>query len=260
MQFYKIHSLGNDFVIFGSPAQKTLPDKDFIKLLCDRHYGIGADCAVFIGSSQHADFFMHVFNPDGFEAEICGNALRCSAKYVTEKGFFKKRNFVAETLSGMRSLSVSNGKIRAEIGAPRVESKGNIEVCGVHFPYVSVSLGNPHCVILVAGLRDDEFSLYGSRIENHPMFPNGTNVEFAAISSGGKIAMRVWERGIGETLSCSTGSCACVAAAIEQGCIADTYDVYQPGGVITVNCENNNMYITGECTSVFKGELIPNKH
>ena len=259
MQFYKMQALGNDFVIFGSPAQKTLPDRDFIKYLCNRHYGVGADCAIFIAESKYADFFMHVYNPDGFEAEICGNALRCSAKYVTEKGFFKKRNFVAETLSGMRSLSVTKNGIRAEIGTPKIESNGNIEVCGVRFPYVSVSLGNPHCVIFVAGLRDDEFSFYGSQIENHPMFTNGTNVEFAVITGSGKIAMRVWERGIGETLSCSTGSCACVAAAIEQGYNEDTFEVYQPGGVITVNCENNNMYITGECVSIFKGELIVNK-
>ena len=199
---------------------------------------------------------MHVYNPDGFEAEICGNALRCSAQYVAECGFFKKRSFVAETRSGPRALMVNDNIITAEIGTPRILNKGWLDVQGVSLPFISISLGNPHCVVFCSNLNDNDFYTLGPEIENHPYFPEGTNVEFAAISSGNKIAMRVWERGIGETLSCSTGSCACVAAAMHEGLCDGTVQVHQPGGIITVDTRNcGNMFISGICKTVFKGNI-----
>lgn len=256
MQFYKMQSLGNDFIVFGSPAQTTLPKDEYIRFLCDRHYGIGADCAVFIGASDRADFFMHVYNPDGFEAEICGNALRCSSQYVAECGFFRKRYFVAETHSGIRSLKVDNEDITTEIGVPHILNKGWLDICGMSLPYTSVSLGNPHCVVFCSNLSNDDFFVLGPAIENHLLFPEGTNVEFAAVTNGNKIAMRVWERGIGETLSCSTGSCACAAAAIDEGLCEGKIHVHQPGGIIEVETRScGNMFITGSCKTVFKGNI-----
>lgn len=257
MQFSKMHALGNDFVIFGSPARKTLPKSETIRFLCDRHYGVGADCAVFISYSSRGDYFMHVYNPDGFEAEMCGNALRCSAKYVTDRGYFKKRTLTAETCSGLRALKVDNNNVTAEIGKPLILKEGTLSVSGVQLPYTSVSLGNPHCVIFASSLSNDEFTYFGSSVENHPLFPEGTNVEFASVTDSSNILMRVWERGIGETLSCATGSCACAAAAEFNGMCGSTVFVHQTGGTIEVNTrECGNMFICGECVSVFKGNII----
>ncbi|MBQ3230596.1 MAG: diaminopimelate epimerase [Clostridia bacterium] len=254
MQFFKMHALGNDFAVFGSPSQTKplLPEQ--IEFICDRHYGIGADCAVFIGSSDDADYAMHVYNPNGFEAEMCGNALRCSAQYVSQNGFFKRKRLSAETLSAIHSIEITDEGITTEIGKATVIDKGRIELAGKVFPFASVSVGNPHCVIFAKPLSDAEFLFYGAVAEKHPYFPNGTNVEFATVTANDKIKMRVWERGIGETFSCSTGSCACVAAAHEADLCSGTAEVSQRGGVIKVETkENGSMFITGSCTTVFKG-------
>lgn len=257
MTFQKIQALGNDFVVFGNPSQTTLPDTRLIRHICNRHYGVGADCAVFISHSENADFAMHVYNPDGFEAEICGNALRCTAKYVYDNGFFKRKTFDCETLAGIRRLVVEDGAITVQIGAPSITEKGLLSIADADISYTAVSIGNPHCVVFTSTLTDDEFNLFGRAIERHPIFPEGTNVEFATVSCGNRIAMRVWERGIGETLSCSTGSCACAFAAFSEGLIDRIAHVHQSGGIITTELrEDANMYISGSCVTVFKGILI----
>lgn len=252
-----MHALGNDFCVFGSPTEKKLPDKDLICKICDRHYGVGCDCAVFVGYSNESDYFMHVYNPDGFEAEICGNALRCSAKYVCDSGYFSKKHLNVQTRAGSRNVLVEKSAITTEIGIPHIEKASTINIAGINIPFVSVSLGNPHCVVFVNELTNDEFNFLGRRIENHPNFPEGTNVEFAFVSSNGSIEMRVWERGIGETLSCTTGSCACFAVAKHLGFEEDTCDVIQPGGTLKViSNEDGYLSVTGNCTTVFKGQLI----
>ncbi len=257
MQFFKIQALGNDFVIFGSPNQQIMPTQKQIKHICDRHYGVGCDCAVFISKSNNADYFMHVFNPDGFEAEICGNALRCSAQYISECGYFKKKSLSAETLSGTRSIRIDQSSVTTEIGKANIISKGQMNVHDSLLDYTYISMGNPHCVIfLTYGLNDDEFTHFGKAIEHHPLFPDGANVEFICITDNNRIVMRVWERGIGETKSCSTGSCAAVAAAIDEGLCSNSVQVYQPGGMIEVETrECGNMFITGKCKTVFKGDI-----
>lgn len=257
MNFFKMHALGNDFCIFGSPYDKHFPDKELIKTICERKYGIGCDCAVFIGHTDTADYFMHVFNPDGFEAEICGNALRCSAKYVCEMGYFKKRCFSVQTQSGNRSVSVYDDKIVTEIGIPLISDPYHLNVGGFTVPCVTVSMGNPHCVLFIKDLSDDEFMFLGKAIERHHDFPDGTNVEFATIEDCNTIKMRVWERGIGETDSCTTGSCACVAAASLLGHEFQKCDVVQRGGTVTVTTnEDGTMRVEGCCKIVFKGTLL----
>ncbi len=252
-----MHAMGNDFCIFGSPTEKKLPEKDLICKICDRHYGVGCDCAVFIGYSEVSDFYMHVYNPDGYEAEICGNALRCSAKYVCGNGYFSKKNLNVQTKAGIRNVVVGDEKITTEIGIPKIIESTFINIAGINIPCVSVSLGNPHCVIFVNKLSNDEFSFLGKSIENHPFFPEGTNVEFIRIISDDLIEMRVWERGIGETLSCTTGSCASSAAAIYLGNSSKELTVIQPGGDLTVITNDDGlMSVTGSCTTVFKGSLI----
>ncbi len=257
MNFWKMESLGNDFIVFGSPSNATLPNKNLITRISDRKYGVGADCVICISSAKDADFGMHVYNPNGFEAEICGNALRCTAKYIADNGFYKKRTYYVATNSGIRALVNNNDNITVEIGHADILKNGILEVCGKTFEYFSVSVGNPHCVIFVSSISDELVYYFGRAIENHPLFPNGTNVEFANIISDDEIEIRIWERGIGETLSCSTGSCAVVEAARHQLKIAPFVRVKQPGGIIEVETKScGNMFITGRCNTVFKGNYL----
>ena len=259
MKFCKMESLGNDFILFGSPTNSSLPNSNLIKRICNRHYGIGADCAICITSANDADFAMHVYNPDGFEAEICGNALRCSAKYVVDSGFFKKRFFSVSTNSGIRSLKVENRYITAEIGRPVVLEDGILEVCGKVFRYYNVSLGNPHCVIFTNTLSDDLILFYGKAIENHPLFPNGTNVEFARVIRDDEIRMRVWERGSGVTMACGTGACASAAAAVSEGLCEFGQDisVRLDGGVLTIQVASDySVIMTGPAEFVYEGEIV----
>ncbi len=256
MRFHKMHSMGNDFVVFGSPYNTALPDKNVLTHLCDRRCGIGADCAIYIGKSKQFDYFMHVYNPDGFEAEICGNALKCSAKYVFDRGYYKRNHLFAETLSGTRRLSVLNDSVHAEIGKPYILQQGTLDICGIPLPFASVSVGNPHCVVFVSKLTDDQFYTLAPSIENHPSFPNGTNVEFANIINENNIEMRVWERGIGETLSCITGSCACVAAANALAPCGCKVSVHQRGGIAEITIDKNgNMFNNGKVSTVFTGTI-----
>ena len=257
MDFIKLQALGNDFIFWGSPSSTLLPSKDIIRFLCDRHYGVGADCAVYISRSEVADYSMHVFNPDGFEAEMCGNALRCSMKYCKEKGFFHKSNVSVETKSGIRSVFDVNGSITAEIGKPIILEKSILNVAGLQLPYRSVNVGNPHCVIFTKEPIGEEFAYIAPAIEKHAHFPNFTNVEFATYLGDNSINMRVWERGIGETLSCVTGSCACVAATAEEFNTSGHYKVHQAGGVVEIDLkECGTALVTGRCSSVFKGTIL----
>lgn len=257
MNFVKLHALGNDFVFWGSPTCKELPDADAIKHVCDRHFGIGADGAVIISHSEKYDYFMHIYNPDGFEAEMCGNALRCSAKYVHDLGFFDKNDYVAETKSGTRRLSIKNDIVTAEIGNPKIIDKGSFTIDGTKLEYVHINIGNPHCVILSGIPNDDDFTRLGAAIERHPLFPEGTNVQFVNYCGNNIIEMRVWERGIGETLSCLTGSCAVVCAVADMFKSSGIFTVKQRGGSVIIEMKNcGNMFASGKCTSVFKGQLL----
>ena len=257
MNFLKIQALGNDFVIWGTPSNTVLPDEEAIRFLCDRHYGIGADSAVYIARSNNADYAMHIYNPDGFEAEMCGNALKCSMQYCIERGFFNKRCAIVETKSGLRSVYESDGLITAEIGKATILEKGVLNIAGLQFPYRLISVGNPHCVIFTDEAIGDEFPYIASAIENHPNFPNKTNVEFARYLDDNTIDIRIWERGIGETLSCVTGSCACVEAVVDQFNLNGKFKVKQAGGIVEVDRkECRTAFVTGKCETVYKGTII----
>lgn len=254
MRFTKMQASGNDFIFFGSPLQNLPPDTAFIRKLCDRHYGVGADCAVFIGRDENNDYYMRVYNPDGFEAEMCGNALLCSGVYISEHGHYNKNVFSVMTRSGVRMVAVDGKRAFAEIGSPIVLSKGEIGLGNAHYKYYEINVGNPHCVVLKSNISDEEFFEYGRTLENHPLFKNGTNVEFADIQDGGNITIRTWERGIGETLCCVTGSCASAKAAFEEGIIRDEYTVSQSGGNVRIEAKGCGSYFaSGECATVFSG-------
>ena len=262
MKFQKLQALGNDLIVFGNPYVNNIPRQDYITRLCDRHYGIGCDYAVYISISKTADYFMHVFNPKGYEVETLGNALRCSAKYVADCGFFKKRSFSVETLSGINDVMINNDDITVEIGKVAIIENSVLNISGVSLPYYYVSVGAPHCVVfLTYGLDDREFNYFGNAIEHHPIFQKEVNVEFACITSNNRIVMRAWERGIGETLSSSDGSCACAAVAQNENLCGNIVQVYQPGGIINVETNDcGSMFITGNCETVFSGIYLHLKH
>ncbi len=257
MRFTKMQAMGNDFVFFGSPSATILPDCELIKNICDRHYGIGADCAVFIQKSKNADYFMHVYNPNGFEAEMCGNALRCSAEYVKQSGYYSKQSLTVETKSGLRAVKHIGQTITTEIGKAHIIEKSTLQFFGISLPYIYLNIGNPHCVIFVPAINDEEFNHFASMIENSECFPEGTNVEFVIPLKENVFFMRVWERGIGETLSCTTGSCASAAAALNENLCGHNVQIEQKGGTVNVNIrECGNIFVTGECKSVFSGDLF----
>lgn len=255
MKFSKVHSLGNDFIFIGSPSSSPCPDNSFIVQSCNRKLGIGSDGFIVISRSRVADYRMRIFNSDGSEAEMCGNALRCSAGYVVESGYSTKKSFTVETLAGIRKAVIENDGVKAYIGKPNITDSGVIAVNGKELSYVSVSTGNPHCVIFGNPLTDDEFFTLAPKIERHPLFPQGTNVEFASVTHSGSILMRVWERGVGETLACGTGSTAAAFAAYSAGLCGSTTDVHQKGGILKCCITEDDAWVKGSYTLVFRGEI-----
>ncbi|MCL6561126.1 MAG: diaminopimelate epimerase [Firmicutes bacterium] len=272
MQFVKMHGLGNDFVVVR--ARRVLPGaEELARRVCDRHFGIGADGLVFVLPSEKADLRMRIFNPDGSEAEMCGNAIRCVAKYVYENGLHKKTELRVETGAGIMvpRLRVSGEEVtevEVDMGEPILERE-MIPVAGPPgrvlsepllvddevFRITAVSFGNPHCVIFLPDVASLKLNVVGPKIENHPAFPKRTNVEFVQVLSTKAIRVRVWERGAGETLACGTGACASVVAAFLNGLTERKVKVSLPGGDLLVFWdEKNHVYMTGPATEVFRGE------
>ena len=217
MKFVKMHGLGNDFLIFDclengdSEHAPVWLNAERVQKLCDRHYGIGADGVICVLPSKVADFRMLICNADGSRAQMCGNGIRCIGKYVSDHGKTEQENLRIETDAGVRQLRLDKGTDRVAVTAVRVDM-GTPEFVPEHisarFSYTGVSMGNPHCVIFLnkkEELDQTPMEVYGTEMEHHPAFPNGTNVEFAWIQDAGHIFVRVWERGCGETKACGTG-------------------------------------------------------
>ncbi len=277
--FIKMQGTGNDFVLVDSRAQ-NLDDVDLVDLsirICDRHFGVGADGLLLVLPSKKADLQMRMFNPDGSEAEMCGNGIRCFAKYVYDLSKDKKDVFSVETLAGtiVPAVIIKNGiAVGAEVdmGIPRLkageipmtnEQDQNKEVINYKlkvgsdsFTVTAVSMGNPHCVIFVddlAGIRPDEI---GPRIENHPQFPKRTNVEFVRVVGQKEITVKVWERGAGETLACGTGACAALVAGALAGKTSRRAIVHLPGGDVDVEWEEDgHVVLRGPAVTVFEGKF-----
>jgi diaminopimelate epimerase len=238
MKFTKMQANGNDYVytdVFETPLID--PASAAIRW-CNRHFGIGGDGLVLICPSDTCDFRMRIFDPDGTEAEVCGNALQCSAVLYSLSRKLRKKRVSVETLAGKRYVYTewkgdSLQEVSVDLGAPEVEFFDRIiHVDGEDFPAVSVSFGNPHCVVMARELSDEYFLKYGSMLENHPLFPHRTNVEFVQVVDRCHIRMRTWERGCGETLSCASGSGAATVAAKLWGVCENEIMVEQKGGSI----------------------------
>lgn len=271
-----MHGLGNDFIVVA--GERELPEgaSDLAVKLCDRHFGIGADGLVYILASERADFLMRIMNPDGSEAEQCGNAIRCVAKYVYDRGLISKDTVTIETLgAGVQQLRIEaeggkTVKVRVDMGEPILSGLAvpttidlnpvighPIEADGREFRFTAVSMGNPHCVIFVDDAASFDLHKWGPLLETHPLFPRKTNVEFVTVTSRSHAVMRVWERGAGPTLACGTGACATLVAAVLGGLTDRTATVSLAGGDLLIewNEEDNHVYMTGPAAEVFTGTL-----
>ncbi|OME83060.1 diaminopimelate epimerase [Paenibacillus sp. FSL A5-0031] len=276
MNFTKMNGLGNDFVVIAGEQQLPENVAELAIQLCNRFFGIGADGLVYILPSEIADFRMRIINSDGSEAEQCGNAIRCVAKYVYDNGLTDKEEITIETLgAGAQKvqLTVQDGKVssvRVDMGEPilnghRVPTtidaeqvvEHPIEVDGREFRFTAVSMGNPHCVIYVDDAVNFDLGTWGPKLETHPLFPRKINVEFVTVNSRTHTDMRVWERGAGPTLACGTGACATVVASVLTGATDRTATVSLKGGDLLIewNESDNHVYMSGPAAVSFCGEF-----
>lgn len=263
MKFTKMHGIGNDYIYFNCFENEVENPEALSVKLSDRHFGVGGDGIVLIMPSDKADFRMRMFNADGSEGAMCGNAARCIGKYVYEKGLTDKTQITLETLSGIKylTLNVNGGRVESvavDMGAPRVGAvSGKLAANGTEYTYTFVDVGNPHCVIFTDDEVDGlELEKIGPAIENHELFPDRANVEFVNVIDGKTLKMRVWERGSGETWACGTGACAITVAAVENGICkkGDDVAVRLRGGTLSINY-GDTVIMTGPAAFVFEGEI-----
>jgi len=278
IKFTKMNGLGNDFIIVDGKdvSEKQLNYGELAKKMCDRNFGIGADGLIIVNPTDvkaDTDISWRIFNSDGSEPQMCGNGIRCFAKYVYEKGIINKKKFTVWTLAGIITPEIlDNGEVKVDMGKPILEAKlvpvlveeldcvinYPLEINGKEFNITAVSMGNPHCIIFT---EEDSFSLareFGPKIETHPMFPEKTNVEFVKVLSRNNIKIDVWERGCGITLACGTGACASTVAAILNDLTDDTVKADLPGGSLTIEWNketpDSSVFMTGKSEFVFEGE------
>jgi diaminopimelate epimerase len=266
--FTKMHGAGNDY-IYVNTMEHPLENPESLSIAwSNRHTGIGADGLVLIGSSANADFSMRIFNADGSEALMCGNATRCIAKYVYEKGLSDKKTITLETLSGIKELRLDTEgglvkEVTVDMGIPSVSGQPlSLEAGGKTYTGTAVSTGNPHFVIFVDDIRAVDLPVVGPLLETHPAFlPGRTNVEFVEVRNAGEVRMRVWERGSGITMACGTGACATIAASVATARTNRTAKVEMDGGTVTIHWDETSgrIFKTGPATIVFEGTIIINQ-
>lgn len=273
--FTKMQAFGNDYVYIDTLTQELSNLNELSKFVSKKHFGICSDGMILVCPSDVADFRMRVFNPDGTEAEMCGNALRSVGMLVYEKGFTTKTEITVETLGGLKKvyLTLSGGhvtNITANIGEPILEAEKvpaitksecfidkTIILDGRKFDTTAISLGNPHCVSFVNDLDVLDLEKFGPLMENNQLFPNRINAEFCEVSDRGHLRLRTWERGTGETLACATGCATCTVGGVLTDRCDRKVEVQQIGGVTHVEwrAENNCIYITAPSNIVFDGTL-----
>ena len=270
--FTKMHGAGNDYIYIDATTQSVNNPEELSKRLSHRHTGVGADGLVLIAPSVKAHYAMRIFNADGSEALMCGNALRCVGKYLYDNKMIEGLRATIETKSGLRHLQLQVGEegvenVTVDMGEPLLANvmqvntaDGHlndviINVAGMDYSPTYVCMGNPHVVCFVDDVANIKLHEVGSFIESHELFPQKTNVEFAQIINPSLISMRVWERGSGETQACGSGACATlVAACVKEHCIRKA-QVEMPGGTLMIEWNNNDnhIYMTGEVVTVFTG-------
>ena len=276
MEIIKMHGLGNDFICldhFLFPPDMDYPE--MARKLCLRQLGVGADGLITILSSERADARMRIFNSDGSEAEMCGNGIRCFAKFVYDVGYVRKESMKIETLAGVLSVTLEIvdkqvNQITVDMGEPCLDPdkipvlvegdmavQEKMEVDGNKFNFTAVSMGNPHCVIFIKAFDSLQWQTLGAQIEKNRLFPKKTNVEFVRVDNSHEITMKVWERGTGVTLACGTGACAAVVAGVLEGRINRQATVHLPGGDLQIEWrEDNRVYMSGPAAYVFRAQLL----
>ncbi len=274
MKFWKMHGLGNDYIVVDNRDEKigTSDAANLARKLCERRFSVGADGLLLVSGSTKANAKMSIFNADGSEAEMCGNGIRCFAKYCYENRIVQKTEFTVETLAGVKSvwLTVKGQEVeavRVDMGKPNwnrgalpMIGEGTcidepLSIDGQTYKVTCLSMGNPHCIIFVDNLDDFPVNQVGPRIENHSAFPKRTNVGFVHVISQNELKVRVWERGCGETLACGTGTCAAVAAAHRLGKVGNRVTVHVLGGNLEVSVADS-LFLSGAAEKVFEGKLF----
>ena len=276
MKFTKMHGIGNDY-LFVNCFEEVIENPERLAIVMSKpHFGAGADGLVLIEPADGADFAMRIFNADGSEAEMCGNALRCIGKYVYERGMTDKTELTIETGGGVKQLwlTVENGKVarvKADMGTPELNPRlipvdlpgelvirHRLQILGQTWFITCVNMGNPHSVVFVRDPEVIDLPTIGPMIEHHPLFPRRTNVEFVRVIDRNILQMRVWERGAGETLACGTGACASLVAAVLGGLANRTVQMKLSGGNLQLqwSAEDNHVYQTGPAAFVYDGEWL----
>ena len=262
MDFIKMHGLGNDFIIIDQFARQTVDDPAALaKKLCSRGFSVGADGLVLVLPSENADARMRIFNPDGSEPEMCGNAIRCVARFLYESGHRPITHMSIDTLAGIMTINIrlENGRFSAasvDMGVPECTGEHPIPVGAVNARFTAVSTGNPHAVTWDIFPDDDTFRRYGPMIERHPLFPAGTNVEFVSMENRTHARVRVWERGAGPTLACGTGATASFFALVRAGLMDSHAVMTLPGGDLEFEyLENGHVIMTGPAEVSYRGSI-----
>lgn len=266
IKFQKMHGLGNDFVIVRAPIHSFSPDQ--CRQIADRHYGVGCDQFIVMEPAQspEADIFMRIYNPDGSEAGACGNATRCVAHvWMTEN---KKDRCVIQTIAGLLRCVLKGDQVQVDMGAPWLdwadiplaESRDTNAIAFRDLPLpeaVTVSMGNPHCIFFIDDINAVAIESLGPLVENHPLFPKRTNVEFAQVLASDKIRMRVWERGAGVTQACGSGACATMVAAVRRKLTGRAAEIVLDGGSLFLEWRESDSHVlmTGPVAYVFEGTI-----
>ena len=275
MIFTKMHGLGNDYVCINCFRERVEDPSGFARTLCDRHYGIGADGLILICPSKVSDFKMEIYNSDGSVAGMCGNGIRCLGKYVYDYRLTGKETLSIETKSGIRNmhLHIQDGKAcgaMVDMGVPRLNAHSipilsekdlvindPIEVQKKNYRMTGISLGNPHAVIFSEEINGISLEETGRELEFHPRFPERANIEFCHVTARDRMEIRVWERGVGETLACGTGACAAVVASVLNDLTDEEVIVKLLGGELSVRWDRkvNHVFLEGPAVKVFDGVL-----
>jgi diaminopimelate epimerase len=275
MKFTKMHGIGNDYVYINTFEEKPPADPARLAIaISDRHFGVGSDGLILIGPSERADARMRMFNADGSESEMCGNGVRCVAKYIHDHGIARKSRLAIETGRGVLTLDleVEGGKarrVRVDMGAPILQGSDiptrlpgdppvnvPLEVGGMRLEVTAVSMGNPHAVVYVGDVGSCPVEALGPALEHHPAFPRRVNAHFVTVLAPGEVRMRTWERGSGITLACGTGACAVCVAGVLTGKTEPRILAHLPGGDLELEWPGPDrpVLMTGPATEVFTGE------
>lgn len=273
MKFLKMHGVGNDFIVIDNMDQKLNLSQETVAHLCDRHKGIGADGLILVEPSDDAPVFMNYYNADGTVAQMCGNGMRCLAKYVTDHGIVPQKEFDVMTRKGRIGIDMIEEKpeqsiVRVDMGMvnfkasslPALTAKEELMGedllwDGKHYTYGCASMGNPHMVIVTDDFKNTPIEKIGPLYESHPMFPEKCNISFAEVIDRGHIRMDTWERGDGRTLACGTGTCATVAVLNRLGLVDEHVEATLSGGVLKIDLEPDTIYMTGPAAAVYAGDI-----